>query len=310
MRKIAFLVLLLLLTAAGLSCGRSGSLQDSQAISTAAALAPTLQAGATALVEAGDAIAPTLEAPATESAPTAVTEAGQLIATQAVPTAEATQAPPSPLTPEPATPPGGTGEFLPQMTGSQGLSGLASYRQSATLDFVGGGQSGRVDYWGEFTASPQATHGRVTLSGLAAAGLPLPAFEYIIIEGETWVKVGRFQWQAVPGGTQQVTGQQPYSAETFLFAWPAAQRVLPDEVVNDTPCKRFVYQTTNLVFQGGSLDTASGEVCTAVEGGYVVRYTLNGTGRMDAFFAGQTGTINLVYNVLDVNASFEILPPR
>jgi len=290
---------LLLLAMAGLACGISNPLEESGAVSTAAALAPTLEAAATELAPAMEAVA----TEASEAIATAVT-----VATEIAPTVEAaaTILPELPV----STPVGGIEEFLNMVSGSDGLGGLTSFRQTAVLDFTGGGQTGKVDYWGEFTTDPQATHGRVTLSGLAAAGLPLPTFEYIIIEGATWIKIGRQPWMPVQEGVETFTGQQPYSADDFLFAIPQAQRVLPDQTVNGIECKHYVYTVSDFQFEGGSLNSANGEIYTAVNGGYIVQYTLHGEGSLDEYFAEMTGIINLVYNVLDVNSGFTIQPPR
>ena len=289
------LIPLLIIGAVSLACGISNPIKEPEIVSTAAALAPTLEAAVTK-------VAPTLEAVVEDLAPTIAAAAATLI-----PGAEAVvTALPIPALP---TPGGEIDEFLSQLQGSGGLSGLDSFRQTAVLDFQDGEQSGKVDYWGEFTTSPQATHGRVTLSGLASAGLPLPTFEYIVIEGEAWVKIGLLPWQNIPEGVETITGQQPYSADSFLLAAPAAQRVMPDQTVNGIECKHYVYSKDDLSFEGGSFETASGEIFTAVDGGYVVRYTLYGVGTLNNFFAGQTGTINLVYDLSDVNTDLAIEPP-
>ncbi len=292
----SFLILLLALGTVSLACGIRNPLQKPEIVSTAAALAPTIEAAATE-------IAPTIASVVEDLAPTVASAVGTL-----VPGADviATALP----LPAFATPSGGIDEFLSQLQGSEGLSGLDSFRQTAVLDWEDGEQTGKVEYWGEFTASPRATHGRVTLSGQASAGLPVPSFEYIVIDGETWVKLGLLPWQNVPGGVETIVGQQPYSADSFLLAAPAAQRVMPDQTVNGIVCKHYVYSKDDVSFEGGSLDTASGEIFTAADGGYVVRYTLSGTGRLDSFFAGQTGNITLVYDLLEINSGLEIQPPR
>jgi hypothetical protein len=315
------MILPLALGTLSLACGIRNPLQKTEIVSTAAALAPTIEAvatdvaptlnavveeagdlAATAVIEATE-FAPTLEAAVEDLAPTVESVAGTLVpGADAIATA-------LPL-PNSATPSGGIEEYLSQLQGNEGLSGLDSFRQTAVIDFEDSEQTGRVDYWGEFTTSPRATHGRVEFSGQASAGLPVPAFEYIVIEEETWIKLGLLPWQNVPQGVETVIGQQPYSADSFLLAAPAAQRVMPDQTVNGIECKHYVYSKDDVSFQGGNLETASGEIFTAVDGGYVVRYTLHGVGSLDNFFAGQTGNIHLVYDLFDVNVGLEIQPPR
>jgi len=311
MKRTAFLGTLLpplLLALAGLACGLTNPLENPEAVSTAAALVPTLKAAAVDL-------APTLEAMVTDLAPAVEAAATALmIATpEEVPMELATTvqpaASPTPELPRP-TPIGGIEEYLGVTDASTGLSGLASFRQTAALSFIGNGETGKVDYWGEFTAAPQATHGRVVLSGLAAAGLPIPTFEYIIIESAAWIKIGRQPWIPIVEEIETLTGRQPFSADDFFLGVPAAQRVLPNQIVGGVECKHYIYDVNDLQIEGGRLSSASGEIYTALDGGYVVLYTLHGLGSLDEFFAGQSGTIDLSYTVSDVNSGITIRPPR
>lgn len=311
MKRTAFRAILLpplLLALAGLACGLTNPLENPEAVSTAAALIPTLQAAAVDL-------APTLEAVVTDLAPAVEAAATALmIATpEEVPMELATTvqaaAPVTPELPRP-TPIGGIEEYLGVTDASTGLSGLASFRQTAALSFSGNAETGKVDYGGEFTTVPQATHGRVVLSGLAAAGLPIPTFEYIIVEGAAWIKIGRQPWIPVVEEIETLTGRQPFNADDFIIGVPTAQRVLPNQFVSGVECKHYIYDVNDLQLEGGRLSSASGEIYTALEGGYVVQYTLHGVGSLDEFFAGQSGTIDLSYTVFDVNSGIAIRPPR
>ncbi len=301
----------------GLACNLGGPVEKAKEVGTIVALAPTLQAGAGTLAATGGTlvaeIGPTLEAAATDLAPTLEAAASgmaptmEAAMTQLAPTLNAA-ATALPL-PSDGTPVGGINEFFSMTSGSQGLSGLASFRQTAVMTLNSNGQSGTVDYWGEFTTNPQATHGRVTLAGLAAAGLPLPTFEYIVIEGSTWIKVGPLAWIPVED-VETFTGQQPFSADDLLFSVPNAQRVMPDETINGIPCKHYVYNTSDLQLPNGYLNSAYGDIYTAVDGGYIVRYTLQGEGTWEQYFGGMTGVINLNYQVFDVNSGIAIQPPQ
>lgn len=323
LRSLILLSLLLCLT--GLACTISNPLEKTQAITTAAALAPTIEAAATQLAPTLEAavkeIGPTVESLATQMAPTLevmVTEAGDLIATgvaaatEVVPQLGSTPGAGGATTQEggpAATPLGGIDEFLNITDRQTGLSGLESFQQTAVAELVSGSETGKIDYWGKFTTNPKATQGKVTLSGLAAGGLPIPTFEYIIIEEDAWVKIGRQPWIRVEEGVETLTGKQPYSADDFLFALPAAQRVTPDETIRDIKCKHYVYTVTDYTYEGGTINNATGDVYTAVDGGYIVRYTLKGDGVFDEF-GGKQGTIDLIYEVFDVNSGITVDPPR
>ncbi|MBN1316513.1 MAG: hypothetical protein JXA42_13640, partial [Anaerolineales bacterium] len=286
---------------------------------------PTVEAAAIQLAptveKAMSEIAPTVETLATQIAPTLevmVTEAGDLIATGIAAATEVI--PQSGTTPETgessaqsdgpaATPFGGINEFLDLSEGQTGLSGLVSFQQTSVVELVSGNETGMIDYWGEFTTEPKATHGKVTLSGLAAGGLPIPTFEYVIIEEAGWVKIGRQPWIRVEDGVETLTGKQPYSADDFLFALPTAQRVKPDETIHGIACKHYVYSISDFEYEGGVIKNANGDIYTALDGGYIVRYTLQGEGVFDEF-GGTQGIIDLTYEVFDVNSGINIQPPR
>jgi len=52
-----------------------------------------------------------------------------------------------------------------------------------------------------------------------------------------------------------------------------------------------------------------GDIYVALDGGYVVRYTLDGSGTFEEQFQG-SGTLSLVYDTYDVGADINIQPPR
>ncbi len=293
----AILLPILVLATLGLACAVSNPLDTKGVATTAAAVGETIEAGVTSLAPTLEAImtdAPdllnTVEAGVTDIAPT-VKAIGTLIPVEI----------------------GGVEEIEELIQGDEGLSGLASFRQSADVTLESEGKKGEIEYWAEFTTDPLATHGKVTLSGEAAEGRLAPEFEYKIIDNKAWVKLFGGFWVQTPGSVGTVTGRQPYSAGDFLIALPdtdTLQRVEPDKTVNGILCQHYVYNVTNLEFEHGQLDSASGEIYTAVDGGYVVQYTLHGQGYHDEYFDGELSTLDIVYNVFDVNdPSIDITPP-
>ncbi len=213
--------------------------------------------------------------------------------------------PPTPMPPQPAP----AVETMDFPSVQAGLSGLNSFRQTVKMTLSGGGKRGIIDYWAEFTTNPPATHGRVVLGGSAAAGLPNPSLEYIIIESRVWVKIGQRPWVRAKD-VETATGQQTFSADDILFAVQGARRVMPNEVINGIECKHYIYDLSNIQQEGVTLDYATGDIYTAVDGGYVVRYTVNAQGSVEGLFGGQPGQITGVYDVFDVNAPISIQPPR
>lgn len=89
---------------------------------------------------------------------------------------------------------------------------------------------------------------------------------------------------------------------------PQAHRVMPNETINGIVCKHYVYDINDLQVESEMTD-ASGDIWVAQDGGYVVRLTMNGHGTYyDTYSA--SGTLNLVYDLYDVNAPINITPPR
>ncbi|HUV89985.1 MAG TPA: hypothetical protein VMY80_10050, partial [Anaerolineae bacterium] len=84
-----------------------------------------------------------------------------------------------------------------------------------------------------------------------------------------------------------------------------ARRVRPDQDVNGIRCRHYKFNETALVWRGFS--KAEGEVWVAVEGEYVVKYTLQAEGKDPA--SGKEGHLDWVYEIRDVNEPIPIEPP-
>ena len=147
------------------------------------------------------------------------------------------------------------------------------------------------------------------MEGEAAAQLPSNKVEVIWIGEQAWVKIGRRPWVSVQVAALETeyAGQVVGVGELLPYI-PQARRVLPDETVNGIACKHYVYDIDDLQTESGMTD-ASGDIWVAKDGGYVVRLTMNGQGTYyDTYSA--SGTLNLVYDLYDVNAPISINPPR
>ena len=57
------------------------------------------------------------------------------------------------------------------------------------------------------------------------------------------------------------------------------------------------------------MTSAQDDIWVAADGGYVVRLTLNGHGTYYGTYLS-SGTLNLAYDLYDVNAPISINPPR
>jgi len=73
-------------------------------------------------------------------------------------------------------------------------------------------------------------------------------------------------------------------------------------------CAHYAYDVQNIPAEYGTVD-ARGQIWVALDGGYVVRYTLEAVGTFGEYFEGE-GTPKLTYDTFDVGGNIEINPPR
>jgi hypothetical protein len=299
-------VVALLLAVNGLACRFSGEVDFG---------------GATAVPDAdGEATATPTEPPAEPTNPPPTDAPPPLEPTTPPETEvpEPTEPPPPP--PPPAEPPPDQEPLevaeIPELTVTdldpqgQGLGNLGTFRQRMTVSFAaeGSAYTGDYDYDAEVNTGDQAVHFTVSAEGAAAMELPANSVQVIWIGTEMWVKVGNQPWLPVPEGVQALPfDAQVFSAGSFLPYVQYYQKV-DDREINGVPCAYYTYDAEGLPTQYGTVN-GQGDICVALDGGYVVHYTLDGSGTFEEYFTG-TGTIQIVYDTYDVGADIDITPPR
>jgi len=299
--------------------------QPSAAIATPTPLPTTAPEGGeatapTAQPPAATEVAPTEEQASTEAETTAAAPVEPTVEPTVEPAVEPTAEPPTPPPPPdtPAPPPATEAPVVPddQYTfdpseWEQSLTTLSSFRQKVVLVFHadGTGLESRLVYEGEVTTNPAALHSTLRVEGEAASQLPSNQIEVIWIGDRAWVKVGRKPWVPVTATAleSEYAGQVIGVGELLPFI-QQAQRVMPDETVNGIPCKHYTYGVDNLPAEAG-MTSAQGDIWVAKAGGYVVRLTLNGQGTYYGTYTS-SGTLDMVYDLYDVNAPISIKPPR
>ena len=192
----------------------------------------------------------------------------------------------------------------------QSLASLRGFRQKAVLEFTSeDGATSRLTYEGKVTTEPAALHSLLWIEGQGMGQLPTSQVEVIWIGDEVWVKAGRQPWIKVSASSveSQFSGEV-LGVEDLLPRIRAAGRVQPDETVNGIACKHYTYDGAGLEAEAGMLE-AQGDVWVARDSGYVVRLTLHGRGTYYDTY-GSSGSLKLVYDLYDVNASLTIAPPR
>jgi hypothetical protein len=191
------------------------------------------------------------------------------------------------------------------------LGQLGTFRQKMRAEFFAPDSTynGIYHYEAEVDTVAQAVHIWVTAEGTAAQQFPANRVEAIWIGTRLWIKVGNGPWVPVPEEVAEAQfDEQTVSVGQFLPYVPIFDRIQPDETVNSMPCVHYTYDAQDIPSEYGTVDTR-GEIWVAIEGGYVVRYTLEAVGQFSEYFEG-TGTLKLTYDTYDVGADIRIAAPR
>jgi len=243
--------------------------------------------------------------------------------TEAKPTApKPTEAKPTPLpptdTPVPPTPevkPTATEEVLTDAEAAlEALRKLKSFRSYThyiwTRQEEGEAkESSELEIRGEHVAEPPSQRLIITPGGdiMAEEGPD----EIIQIEDRTWYKLEEGQWiqvaqqEFLPFGTM-------INAVASLRDLHGARRLWPDETVNGIRCRRYSFTEKSLPYflDLGELSKVEGKLWVAVEGDFVVKYTLHAEGE-DLKISEKPGhvTMDILYEISDVGADIVIEPP-
>jgi hypothetical protein len=185
-----------------------------------------------------------------------------------------------------------------------GLADLSSYRATLTRSFKGT-KAGQPEEWSQtyvMLANKTPAARQLTIDRLPAANTQVSLTE-----------MNGALYQLVQEGSCLATVIQPESflAETrepvgFLSSLIGAKEV-GSETVNGVASKHYTFDERAL----GEQDVAAskGEVWVAVDGGYVVKYTLATTGSADYFGEGAEGVLTWDYQLTDVNQPVAITLP-
>ena len=185
---------------------------------------------------------------------------------------------------------------------TSGLQSLDSYRANfkmAVTDTAGGG----TEEWAyemdmEVVRDPFAQH--MVIQGVAAEGV----FEMFQIGDQRYISLGEGQCISTSAEGEAMDAEM-FEPGDVIGGLSNARRVRPDQDVNGIRCRHYKFNETALVWRGFS--KAEGEVWVAVEGEYVVKYTLQADGKDPA--SGKEGHLDWVYEIRDVNEPISIEPP-
>jgi hypothetical protein len=194
----------------------------------------------------------------------------------------------------------------------EGLGHVSTFRQHMRVSFTeeGSDYTSVLDYDAEVNTSDQALHVAISAEGAAAEELPANTVEVIWIGTEMWVKIGRQPWVPVPEGVEALPFAEQVLAIGDLLPYVQHFDKVDDRTVNGISCAYYTYDAEDVPTKYGYVN-GQGDICVALDGGYVVHYTLDGSGTFteEDFFQG-SGAIQLVYDVDGVGDPIDINPPR
>lgn len=225
-----------------------------------------------------------------------------------VPAAEATQPPPSEVEPTPAE------ETFQAERVTEGLATLKSYRATFTMAFEGT-QEGKPVQWTfemkmEATKDPIASRLTYMGSGTEDAS-KLSGFEIVQVGDMQYMKFGEGAGNCIASSAGEQTSEvgEIFKPDDILGGLSNVRRAGPDQTINGVRARHYTFDEKALLGLSG-LTRAQGEAWVAVDGNYVVKYTLTAEGRDVLFGKPNTeGKLTWTYEVTDINQAFEITPP-
>ncbi len=228
--------------------------------------------------------------------------------TAGAPPAEATQPPPPAAE---ATP---TEDTFQAEKVTEGLATLKSYRATFTMAFEGSEEGKPVQWTFEMKteAMKDPAASRITYMGSGTEDVnKLSGFEIVQVGDMQYMKFGEGAGNCI----SYSTGEQPsevrelFKPDDILGGLSNARRTGPDQTINGIRARHYTFDEKSLVGLTG-LVRAQGEAWVAVDGNYVVKYTLTAEGRDVLFGKPNTeGKLTWTYEVTDINQAIKIEPP-
>jgi hypothetical protein len=205
-------------------------------------------------------------------------------------------------------------------TAVSGLGQLSSYRVNFIMAFDGesGGQpsKGRIEMTLEETQDPPARHLMMTMEGDTVAEVGGANAMDIYMMGDTVYMKNA----AMGDGWISFSGGEAESFEQGFFA-PDEQLEMPDtancsgtETVNGVEAKHCSFTEQDITAEDTVIESLQGDVWVAVDGNYIVKYTMTATGYgsgTDEEGLFGFGDVSFEYNLSEANGNFTItLPPE
>jgi hypothetical protein len=214
--------------------------------------------------------------------------------------------------PSPTEPPSGEEaeeeEEIDLSSFTSGLQSLESYRSHLKMTFEGTTE-GEAEQWVyemdiEHVRDPLAQRLVIRGSDMGDMGVG-EGFESVQIGDQQYLVLEEGQCISTSAGEEDAFDAEIFEPEDVIGGLNNARRVRPDERINGILCRHYTFDEKSLAV--GEFSQAQGEIWIAVEGDYVVKYTLQAEGKNPA--TGDEGRLEWEYEVRDVNVPITIEAP-
>jgi hypothetical protein len=199
---------------------------------------------------------------------------------------------------------------------------INSYRGGFTMTFdgtsAGEAVNGSVSMTIEYTSEPPAQHMTISLQGydISPELTGFDSIEFYVMEDMSYMYMGEeMGWLAFPYEATESISDEFMSYQNFVDLPEKAKRKLLPENVNGVNAWHYVIDKEDLEEEIGTYDEMSADAWIAVDGGYLVKMDVTMSGSFASedfgFQPMDEGTINIIFNMNDVNGNFTIeLPPE
>lgn len=200
---------------------------------------------------------------------------------------------------------GGSGPFVLEDP-KTGLADLPSYTATLTLSFDGS-KDGKAQQWTKTYVMLARLDPRERKLTVQKSGDLTNLDNVNLAERDgvayTWQGENTCVANAIKQGESPSEGAEPASLLSFVVGADEAGT----ETVNGVASNHYTFDEHALALQG--VTQATGELWTASDGGYVVKYVLTSKGKSDYFGEGIEGTLTEDYELSGVGAPVDIQLP-
>lgn len=211
------------------------------------------------------------------------------------------------------------------------LNNFSSYKNVIKMTFSGtdaDGASGEgsVEMYSEYIKDPRATHVVMNMSGGAFNDPEMEAMgnfemEIYVVDGITYMRnpmMGEMTgdespWISYAGGEDDMS-ETFFSSDDIIDIPDTARRSLLPQDVNGISCWHYTFDEKDIGQAGADIESAKGEMWVARDGGYPVKFIMEGIGISSADpSAGadfMNGNFKMEYELMSINEKFDIVVPE